>query len=147
MVTFLVWLCLTVIKPPFLKYKTYCMSYLVPQIHGVGRRDNGQPYLSFTKFQTSCLFKQYSSSFSGNVDNHIDEPFSWCMLFNFSYSSDKEYRDALNFCVFFRPRYLCSSLVILILAPENILFVLCDTYGLTTSHVFVCSGSNRISDL
>ena len=48
------------------------------------------------------LNNQYPSSFSGNVDSHIDAPFSYCMLFNFSFSSDKEHCNTFNFCVFCR---------------------------------------------
>ena len=36
---------------------------------------NEQPYLNFTKSQNVCLFKQYASSFGGNINNHIDTPF------------------------------------------------------------------------
>ena len=66
----------------------------------IGSRDNDQLYLNFTKSQNSFLFKQNPLSFSGNVDNHIDAYFSWCMSLDFSFSSDKEHRIAFNFCVF-----------------------------------------------
>ena len=46
------------------------------------------------------LFKQNPLSFSGNLDNHIDAYFSWCVSLDFSFSSDKEHRIAFNFCVF-----------------------------------------------
>ena len=67
-------------------------------MHWVGSRDYGPLYLNFIKSQNSFLFKQYPSHFSGNVDNHIDAPFSWCMLFSFSCSSDKEFCNFYVFC-------------------------------------------------
>ena len=47
-VTFLTWLCLKVIKPPFLEEKTCCTSYWASQIHWVDSFVNGQPYAYFT---------------------------------------------------------------------------------------------------
>ena len=48
---------------------------------------------------------------------------------------------SLNFSVRTAPpRYLCSSLVVLILVTENILIVRLDGYVLTTSRVFIVSG-------
>ena len=71
-------------------------SYWAPQIHFAGSRDNSLLYFNFTKSQNSCLFKQYPSSFSVNVDSRIDAPFPWCMSFNFSFSSDKEHSITLK---------------------------------------------------
>ena len=39
-VTFLIWSCLRVMKPPFLQDKTCCTSLRVPQTHLGGSRDN-----------------------------------------------------------------------------------------------------------
>ena len=90
---------LWVLKPFFfLQYKACCTSYWAPQMHWVSSRNNSQPYFNFIKSQNFYLFKQYLLSFSVNVDSHIDAPFPWCMSFNFSFSSDKEY----NFFVFYR---------------------------------------------
>ena len=89
-VSFLIWLCLRVLKLSFLQDKACCTSFWAPQIHWVGSSYNDQLYLNFSKSENSCLFKQYHLSFKGNFDNHIDAPFSWCMSFNFSFSWDKK---------------------------------------------------------
>ena len=70
------WLFVRVIKSPFLKDKACCTLYWAPQMLWLASCDYGQPYLNFFKSQNSCLFKQYPSSFSDNVDNHTDAPFS-----------------------------------------------------------------------
>lgn len=75
-------LILTVIKP--FCFTRQSMSYIIfsstsysaPQMHWVGRYENGQPYLN---------------SFAGKVNSHVYAPFSWCMSFSLSSSSDKEH--------------------------------------------------------
>ena len=66
-------------------------------MHWVDSSDNEQLCLNFTKYQNSCLLKQYPSSFSGDVDNHFDAPFSWCMSINFSFPSAKQHRITFDF--------------------------------------------------
>ena len=61
--------------------KACCTLFWAPQTHWEGSRDNDQPYLNLSKSQNYCLFKKYPSSFSGNVDNHIDVPFSLCISY------------------------------------------------------------------
>ena len=47
------WLCLNVIKPPFLLDKLCWRSYFAPQLHIFGKHDNGHLYRIFTRSQNS----------------------------------------------------------------------------------------------
>ena len=75
------WLCLNVIKPPFLLDKLCWRSYFAPQLHIFGKHDNGHLYRIFTRSQNSFFDRLYPFSFSGRVDSHVDAHFSWLILF------------------------------------------------------------------
>ena len=58
-VMLLKWLCLNATKPPFLHDKLCWRSYFAPQLHIIGKRDNGHPYHIFMRSQNFCFDKLF----------------------------------------------------------------------------------------